>query len=83
MVPEARKPREVDLRGDVLRVLPVFGPFWSADKTINIPIAKHHSLTDATLGMKNRYGILGGQRHRLHQRIHESLATWPTSCAQP
>lgn len=28
----------------------------------------------ATLGMKNWYGILGGQRQRLHQRIHESLA---------
>jgi uncharacterized protein (DUF362 family) len=24
--------------------------------------------------MKNWYGILGGARHRLHQRIHESLA---------
>jgi uncharacterized protein (DUF362 family) len=23
--------------------------------------------------MKNWYGILGGQRHRLHQHIHESL----------
>jgi uncharacterized protein (DUF362 family) len=41
---------------------------------INLPTAKHHSLTGASLGMKNWYGILGGQRHRLHQRIHESLA---------
>jgi hypothetical protein len=24
--------------------------------------------------MKNWFGILGGQRQRLHQRIHESLA---------
>ena len=39
-----------------------------------MPIAKHHSLTGVTLGMKNWYGILGGQRNRLHQRIHESLA---------
>jgi uncharacterized protein (DUF362 family) len=74
ILPEERKFREVDLRGDVLRVWPVFEPFLSADKMINIPIAKHHSLTGATLGMKNWYGILGGQRHRLHQRIHESLA---------
>jgi uncharacterized protein (DUF362 family) len=41
---------------------------------INIAIAKHHSLTGATLAFKNLYGILGGGRHRLHQRIHESLA---------
>jgi uncharacterized protein (DUF362 family) len=64
----------VDLRGEVLGAWPVFEPFLAADKVINIPIAKHHSLTGATLGMKNWYGILGGQRHRLHQRIHESLA---------
>jgi uncharacterized protein (DUF362 family) len=74
ILPEERKFREVDLRGDVLRAWPVFEPFLSADKMINIPIAKHHSLTGATLGMKNWYGILGGQRHRLHQHIHESLA---------
>src|SRR5208337_690295 len=30
-------------------------------------------LTGATLGMKNWYGILGGQRNRLHQQIHQSL----------
>ena len=49
-------------------------PFLEADKIINLPIAKHHSLTGVTLGMKNWYGILGGERQRLHQRIHESLA---------
>jgi uncharacterized protein (DUF362 family) len=74
ILPEEGRFREVDLRGDVLRVWPVFEHFLSADKVINIPIAKHHSLTGTTLGMKNWYGILGGQRQRLHQRIHESLA---------
>jgi uncharacterized protein (DUF362 family) len=74
LLPEPRFFREVDLRGDVLGVWPVLQPFLEADKIINIPIAKHHSLTGATLGMKNWYGILGGARHRLHQRIHESLA---------
>jgi len=74
VLPEQRRFRQVDLRGDVLRLWPVFEPFLTADKVINIPIAKHHSLTGVTLGMKNWYGILGGQRQRLHQRIHESLA---------
>lgn len=73
-LPEPRGFREVDLEGDVLRAWPVFQPFLEADKMINIPIAKHHSLTGVSLGMKNWYGILGGQRRRLHQRIHESLA---------
>lgn len=74
ILPEARKFKEVDLRGDVLTAWPVFEPFLAADKMINLPIAKHHSLTGVSLGMKNWYGILGGARHRLHQRIHESLA---------
>jgi uncharacterized protein (DUF362 family) len=70
---EDRLFREVDLRGRVLNSWPVLEPFLSADKMINIPIAKHHSLTGATLGMKNWLGILGGPRQRLHQHIHESL----------
>ena len=65
--------REVDLGGVVLKSWLVFTPFLEADKVINLPIAKHHELTGATLGMKNWYGILGGQRNRLHQQIHQSL----------
>jgi len=72
--PHERLFREVDLHGQVLDVWPVLEPFLRADKMINIPIAKHHSLTGASLGMKNWYGILGGARQRLHQRIHESVA---------
>jgi uncharacterized protein (DUF362 family) len=56
-----------------LKSWPVFSPFLEADKILNLPIAKHHNLTGATLGMKNWYGILGGQRNRLHQQIHQSL----------
>jgi len=74
VLPGERRFREVDLHGEALGVWPVLEPFLEADKIINIPIAKHHSLTGATLGMKNWYGILGGARHGLHQRIHESLA---------
>jgi uncharacterized protein (DUF362 family) len=57
----------------VLKSWPVFTPFLEADKIFNLPIAKHHVLTGATLGMKNWYGILGGERNRLHQQIHQSL----------
>ena len=66
--------REVEMGGLVLKNWPVFSPFLEADKILNVPIAKHHSLTGATLGMKNWYGILGGERNRLHQQIHQSLA---------
>jgi uncharacterized protein (DUF362 family) len=73
LLPDPSKFKEVNLGGDLLEDWPVFQPFLEADKIINLPIAKHHSLTNTTLGMKNWYGILGGQRHRLHQHIHESL----------
>ena len=66
--------REVDLGGVVLKSWPVFSPFLEADKILNLPIAKHHNLTGATLGMKNWFGILGGERNRLHQQIHQGLA---------
>jgi uncharacterized protein (DUF362 family) len=58
----------------VLKSWPVLTPFLEAARIINLPIAKHHILTGATLGMKNWHGILGGQRNRLHQQIHQSLA---------
>ena len=74
ILPDPEKFREVDMGGVVLKSWPVFMPFLDADKVLNLPIAKHHELTGATLGMKNWYGILGGQRNRLHQQIHQSLA---------
>lgn len=74
LLPDPDQFQEVDLGGVVLKKWPVFRPFLEADKVFNLPIAKHHSLTGCTLGMKNWYGILGGNRNRLHQQIHQSLA---------
>jgi uncharacterized protein (DUF362 family) len=74
ILPDPEKFRDVEIGGVVLKTWPVFTPFLEADKILNLPIAKHHELTGATLGMKNWYGILGGQRNRLHQQIHQSLA---------
>ena len=73
VLPDPAMFKEVDLQGEVLRAWPVLDLFLNVDKIINIPIAKHHSLTGTTLGMKNWYGMLGGPRHQLHQKIHESL----------
>jgi uncharacterized protein (DUF362 family) len=73
LFPDTSRFKEVDLEGEVLRNWQIFDPFLTADKIINVPIAKHHSLTGATLGMKNWFGMLGGQRNQLHQHVHESL----------
>jgi len=74
ILPEEHLFREVALGGEVLDRWPVFVPFLEADKIINVPIAKQHSLTRVSLALKNWYGILGGVRSRLHQQIHESIA---------
>jgi len=73
ILPDPDMFREVELGGVMLKNWPVFTPFLEADKILNLPIAKHHGLCGVTLGMKNWYGILGGQRSRLHQQIHQSL----------
>jgi uncharacterized protein (DUF362 family) len=82
VLPEPRLFRDIDLKGRMLGAWPVLEPFLDADKLINAPIAKHHSLTGVTLGMKNWYGLIGGDRNRLHQRIHESLVDL-TAFARP
>ncbi len=63
-----------DLKGQVLQVWPVSRFYHEADKVINLPVVKHHSLSKCTISMKNWYGILGGRRNRLHQDIHTSIA---------
>ncbi len=73
VLPEQRLFRDADVGGETIARWPVLEPFLTADKVINVPVAKHHSLTGVTLGMKNWYGILGGLRQRLHQRIDESV----------
>lgn len=49
-------------------------PFFLADRIINVPIAKHHGLTQLTCAMKNWLGALHGARRPLHPRINEALA---------
>lgn len=65
---------DVDIRGTVLKSWPVYRDVMDADKLINVPIAKHHSLARLTMAMKNWMGIIGGNRSLWHQRLHESIA---------
>jgi len=51
-----------------------YRPAMEADRFINLPIAKHHSISKLTLGMKNIMGVIGGDRGVLHRKIEESLA---------
>jgi uncharacterized protein (DUF362 family) len=73
MLPNKEDFVEVDLGGVVLKNWPVLRHFVEADRLINMPVVKQHSLTRCTIGMKNLYGILGGRRNRLHQEIDQSI----------
>ena len=44
-----------------------------ADKIVDVPIAKHHTLAGITLGLKNMMGIMGGNRGQIHFRLSECL----------
>lgn len=65
--------KKMDLRGEWLKDWEVFTDFVETDKLINVPIAKHHSLSRLTMGMKNWLGAIGGRRNQLHQKIDEAM----------
>ncbi len=62
-IPEPLALKEWELYRDVLE----------ADKVVNVPVAKHHSLSVVTLGMKNLMGVMGGNRGQIHFRLSECL----------
>lgn len=59
--------------GEVLPAWSMLKYFVQTDRLINMPIVKHHSLSECTVSMKNLYGTLGGSRNQLHQQIDKSI----------
>jgi len=74
-VSHARENRFVDkaINGDVIKQWPIYRDYLEADKTINLPIAKHHSLGRLTLGMKNLMGVMGAGRGDLHNDFQRKI----------
>lgn len=66
---EERKFKKVNLKGEKLKEWPVYKDALDADKIINVPVAKHHTLARLTLSMKNFMGLVGGSRNLLHQSL--------------
>ena len=61
-------------RGVVVRQWPLYDEALKADVIINVPVAKHHSISGLTLGMKNLMGLMGGNRGTFHSGIGQKLA---------
>lgn len=63
-----------DFKGQRITQWPVFKDFLDVDKVINVPILKHHGSAGITISMKNLYGILGGNRGKLHRDMGQGIA---------
>ena len=67
------KLKKMPLRGEWLKDWDVYTDFVEVDKLINVPVAKHHSLSRLSIGMKNWLGALGGPRNQLHQELDKAV----------
>jgi len=67
-----RRIKKMAIKGEWLKEWDVIQDFVEADKLINVPIAKHHSLCRVTIGMKNWLGAIGDPRNQLHQKLDEA-----------
>jgi uncharacterized protein (DUF362 family) len=65
--------KKMALNGAWLKEWEVCLDVYEADKIINVPIAKHHSLCRLTLGMKNWLGGVGGARNQFHQDLERAV----------
>lgn len=61
------------INGELIKEWPIYRDFLEADKVINMPIAKHHSLCRVTLGLKNLMGVMGGNRGDIHNMFTQKL----------
>lgn len=69
LFPNPHRLKKMDIKGEWLKDWEIYTDFVEADKIINAPIAKTHSLSRLTMGMKNWLGALGGSRNQLHQNL--------------
>jgi uncharacterized protein (DUF362 family) len=65
--------KKMALNGEWLKEWDVLLDVIEADKIINVPIAKHHSLCRLTLGMKNWLGATSGARNQFHQALDRAV----------
>jgi uncharacterized protein (DUF362 family) len=73
LYPDENRVRKAALKGEWLKEWDVMLDVVEADKVINVPIAKHHSLSRLTMGMKNWLGACAGARNQLHQKLDYAM----------
>ncbi|MBN2328469.1 MAG: DUF362 domain-containing protein [Candidatus Omnitrophica bacterium] len=68
-----RRYQKMAINGKLIKEWDVYPEIIEADKLINVPIVKHHMISQVTLGLKNLMGVIGGARDQFHQRIDQAL----------
>ena len=56
-------------QGKFLTSWPIYKEAIKADRIVNVPVLKHHSMAVLTMGMKNMMGFLGGDRGQIHREF--------------
>ena len=80
---DKRKFKEMDLGGENLAKWPIYTEYVECDRRINVPIAKHHSLAEMTVAVKDLMGITGDPRNQLHQNLGPAMADVAKFLYQP
>jgi uncharacterized protein (DUF362 family) len=60
-------------RGVGLKKWSFYKEALDADKFINVPVAKHHTLAKLTIGIKNIMGVIGDNRGDIHRGLDQNL----------
>jgi uncharacterized protein (DUF362 family) len=64
--------KETEIKGELIKTIPIHPQTMECDLFINVPIVKHHRLTKLTACMKNYMGIIEN-RQKFHQNIPACL----------
>jgi len=70
---DRNRARAKAIQGEALKSIPMFPEILACDLVINVPVAKHHRLTDVTLCMKNYLGVIE-KRQVIHQNFGPTIA---------
>jgi uncharacterized protein (DUF362 family) len=64
--------------GDLVKSWSVYLDVLEADRIINVPCAKHHTVSGMSLGMKNLMGWIGGNRGQFHRQFDVKIVDLST-----
>jgi uncharacterized protein (DUF362 family) len=59
--------------GMALKKWQFYKPALEADKYINLPVLKQHSMATLTIGIKNIMGVIGGNRGSIHNDFERKI----------